>query len=728
MEIIEMRIEENLMEQKKMRTAAGRLLAAVLALAVALGILAGAPPSSYGDSGPAAAGVARGSAQTGGSQRIAVGADSSFAIAKNGAVYAWGANSNGQLGNGSMAGEAVPAAIAPSRFDGEVVSIAASAYRAVALTDNGSLYYWGIDPVGGSKRLAPTRIDGTNFDGDVVEARSLGTGFLARTSKGLVYAWGYNSSGLLGLGDWRVGSEVDAPTLVDFGGEPIEGIFAGDNTAFAVSAAGDVYGWGNNDYCQLGTATPSEAARAPRLIALPAGSGRAVSIAATQRSVFAVTEGGGVYAWGQDTFLAPYNPPQYRAPHSVAASNFGGRRIKSVSCGSYGRHGRCYAVTEGGEVYAWGTNDFGALGIGDNDPSVGEHSDSQWYYSIPILMPGALFGGKKIVSVSDNGLARHSIAIAADGSVYSWGDNYGTGALGTGETGVVTTSAPAVITREVAFHANGGSWNGGHDTVVSRLAFNTEVDAKELPDNPERSGYSCAGWNTEADGTGRAVDASMLVLEDMDAYAQWEVRKKDEAVDDKVVDQENKYAAPVSRFGATQKTVYVKRGKTVRLPYIAYAAAPGRQPITWKASNKKIATVRKGKAGGKLLVNGNTGARLTIKAGRKLGTGRITLTAANGKRLVIKVKVVKTLKKVARGSVKIGKLGKKAAKRLKAGQTKSLKAKFTKKATAIATWKSSNPKVARIDAAGKLTAIKKGKAKITLKVGGKKIAIKITVR
>ncbi|MDR0519658.1 MAG: Ig-like domain-containing protein [Clostridiales Family XIII bacterium] len=172
----------------------------------------------------------------------------------------------------------------------------------------------------------------------------------------------------------------------------------------------------------------------------------------------------------------------------------------------------------------------------------------------------------------------------------------------------------------------------------------------------------------------------------------------------------------------------MKRGKTVKLPFVAYSVIRGKQIVLWKSSKPKVATVRKGKAAGELSVKSNANSKLTIKAGKKLGTSKITLTTVNGKRFVIKVKVVKDLKAVAKKSVKIRKLTVKAAKRLRVGQTKRLKASFTKKATAIATWKSSNPKVAKIDASGKLTAVKKGKAKITLKVGGNKKVIKITVR
>jgi uncharacterized protein YjdB len=44
------------------------------------------------------------------------------------------------------------------------------------------------------------------------------------------------------------------------------------------------------------------------------------------------------------------------------------------------------------------------------------------------------------------------------------------------------------------------------------------------------------------------------------------------------------------------------------------------------------------------------------------------------------------------------------------------------------TFKSSKPKIVRVDKAGKLTALKKGKAKITVKIGKLKYVQTITVK
>jgi uncharacterized protein YjdB len=113
--------------------------------------------------------------------------------------------------------------------------------------------------------------------------------------------------------------------------------------------------------------------------------------------------------------------------------------------------------------------------------------------------------------------------------------------------------------------------------------------------------------------------------------------------------------------------------------------------------------------------------------GLKAGKAVITVTAANGKSAKVGVSVVKKavkLKKFTLAGVKKGKLA------LKAGKTKILKIKLAPaKATNLkVSFKSGKKSVATVDAAGKITAIKKGKAVITVKVGGKTVRVKLTVK
>jgi uncharacterized protein YjdB len=110
---------------------------------------------------------------------------------------------------------------------------------------------------------------------------------------------------------------------------------------------------------------------------------------------------------------------------------------------------------------------------------------------------------------------------------------------------------------------------------------------------------------------------------------------------------------------------------------------------------------------------------------RKKGKVTITATSLNGKaKLTLKIYVVTKSAKLKKVTLT------KPPKSLKKGKTAILKVKAAPaKATNLkVTFKSSKPKIIKVDKAGKITALKKGKAKITVKSGKKKYVRTITVK
>jgi hypothetical protein len=163
------------------------------------------------------------------------------------------------------------------------------------------------------------------------------------------------------------------------------------------------------------------------------------------------------------------------------------------------------------------------------------------------------------------------------------------------------------------------------------------------------------------------------------------------------------------------KTIHMKRGTTLTPPVCADSKDPvTKKPhitakLTWSSSNPEIATV-----------NAATGK---IKA-KKAGKAKITAKALNGEKLTITVNVTK--KAIPLKTLTL----KKAPTSLKAGKARLLSVKTTPyQATNLkVTFSSSNKKILSVDKAGKITAKKKGTAKITIKAGNKKYATTITVK
>ena len=112
-----------------------------------------------------------------------------------------------------------------------------------------------------------------------------------------------------------------------------------------------------------------------------------------------------------------------------------------------------------------------------------------------------------------------------------------------------------------------------------------------------------------------------------------------------------------------------------------------------------------------------------IKAGKKKGTAKVTVTLQSGKKATLKVKV-----QTARvNTTKISGLKKNVS--LKKGQKLTLKPVISPLTSQEkVTYTSSNKKVATVSKKGVITAKKKGTAKITVKSGKKSYVIKVKVK
>lgn len=185
---------------------------------------------------------------------------------------------------------------------------------------------------------------------------------------------------------------------------------AGKNHFVVLKDDGSVWSWGDNSYGQLGAGgggnspAPVTKADGNRLLKIKA-------IAAGGYHTVALDEDGTVWTWGRNSYgqlaqpiTSPYrndNPTPVKLPEPVIAIAAGDNHT--------------LAVTESGDVWAWGRNAFGQLGVNSGDSST----------------PVKVSGLSGIVAVAAG--AEHSVALQSDGSVWTWGRNT-TGQLGNGET------------------------------------------------------------------------------------------------------------------------------------------------------------------------------------------------------------------------------------------------------------------------------------------------------
>jgi Regulator of chromosome condensation (RCC1) repeat len=122
-------------------------------------------------------------------------------------VYAWGYNDDGQLGNGTASFGANPTPVPVMGLSGvNVTAVAGGADHSLAVTNTGAVYAWGANGAGelgnGNTNQSNMPVQVTGLSGVSVTAVAAGEFHsLAVTSTGAVYAWGYNDDGQLGNGN-----------------------------------------------------------------------------------------------------------------------------------------------------------------------------------------------------------------------------------------------------------------------------------------------------------------------------------------------------------------------------------------------------------------------------------------------------------------------------------------------------------------------------------------------
>ena len=186
-----------------------------------------------------------------------------------GTVWAWGENSDGQLGDGMTTDRGTPVQVkGPGGvgFLAGVVAIEAGYFHTVALRSDGTVWAWGNNYNGQlgdgttTDRGTPVQVKGPGGVGFLAGVVAIEAGYfhtVALKSDGTVWAWGNNYNGQLGDGTttnrWTP-VQVKGPG----GASNLTGVVAVDagySHTVALKSDGTVWTWGDNGYGQLGDGT-----------------------------------------------------------------------------------------------------------------------------------------------------------------------------------------------------------------------------------------------------------------------------------------------------------------------------------------------------------------------------------------------------------------------------------------------------------------------------------------
>jgi alpha-tubulin suppressor-like RCC1 family protein len=331
---------------------------------------------------------------------IAAGGQHSCAITASGGTYCWGANAQGQLGDGTTTDRRTGVAV----LGVALASLAAGSEHTCGLDAAGTAYCWG-------RNVAGQLGDGTTTSRSVPAAvagappfRSLAAGgehTCGLTAAGAAYCWGDNSVGQLGDSTRTARTQ---PVVV-VGGLAFSKLVTGYLHTCALTAAGAVYCWGENDMGQLGVASsqvcnsPSSGSVACSLTPVRVATTLVFAdLAGGVRHACALTGAGAAFCWGEGSqSLEPL--PSQPAFARLASGFSGGWNCAATAAGQeycwefywYDYYGSyrwispayavagalsfdglaigssnhmCSTATGTRYAYCWGSNDRGQLGDG----------------------------------------------------------------------------------------------------------------------------------------------------------------------------------------------------------------------------------------------------------------------------------------------------------------------------------------------------------------------------
>ena len=220
-------------------------------------------------------------------------------LGSDGNVYAWGADDDGQIGDGSLTGGDVVTPVQALLPAGITATAVSSGATSLALGSDGNVYAWGsntwgalgIGTIAVGSSTTPMRVSLPTG----VTATAIASGYntnLAVGSDGNVYAWGNGQYGQLGNGTTDL--EATTPVRVSLpGGVTATAVSAGGEMSVALGSDGNIYSWGNNQDGELGDASsagsltpvqvllPDGAAATATAVSEAGGAGLAIANAAT---------------------------------------------------------------------------------------------------------------------------------------------------------------------------------------------------------------------------------------------------------------------------------------------------------------------------------------------------------------------------------------------------------------------------------------------------------------
>lgn len=232
---------------------------------------------------------------------------------------------------------------------------------------------------------------------------------------GTLWFWGNNYNGQFGNSTTTaIGVYATTPIQVGTTANWQE-VFVGPNSSYGIKTNGTLWSWGSNNEAQLGDGTLVD-----KLIPTQIGTETnwlTISVSAQGNHVIGLKTNGTIWSWGRNV--------QGQLGNGTVGTNYNliptqigiGTTWSKIAAGYFSS----FAIKSDGTLWAWGTNNFGNLGVGNFNDVVAPTqigTDANW----EIIIAGS----------------GHTIGKKTNGTFYIWGSNTD-GALGNGLTSTISS-------------------------------------------------------------------------------------------------------------------------------------------------------------------------------------------------------------------------------------------------------------------------------------------------
>ncbi|KAK9890012.1 hypothetical protein WA026_008821 [Henosepilachna vigintioctopunctata] len=189
---------------------------------------------------------------------------------------------------------------------------------------------------------------------------------LALTEDGSVYSCGWGADGQTGLGSFenchsfsKVGGDISTEKIVKLNSRC--------DFVMALNDNGEVFGWGNTEYAQITLSDGKQQICSPTYMKMLNKLGKIIDIGAGGSFCLVLNENREVFSWGFGILGFGPNVQHSVEPMKIPEVLFGkndfqpNNMVERIACGV----SHAFAITSLGDLYAWGRNRNGCLGLGD---------------------------------------------------------------------------------------------------------------------------------------------------------------------------------------------------------------------------------------------------------------------------------------------------------------------------------------------------------------------------